>query len=169
MGKSGKAGSPQLYRLLRHPCPGPVRGSSSHRANSHSSGKQNLNRRSRHLPLKPKAAQLGAACDNSPACCSPRPGRSGGVETGHWLDKWEEYHKSWFLTPPKDREREDNVATGALLPCCFLKDREGPVISKCSWMHEGFCTVSWHVPCRRARQSRAPVTGLSRPCSQHGA
>lgn len=94
MGHAGSVPEREWESRVTPVCPGPVRGSSSHRANSHSSGKQNLNRRSRHLPLKPKAAELGAACSNSPACRSLRPGRHGGVETGHWLDEWEERHES---------------------------------------------------------------------------
>lgn len=34
--------------------------------------------------------------------------------------------KNWFVTPPKIGKREDDVVTGALLLCCFLKVRKAP-------------------------------------------
>lgn len=71
--------------------------------------------------------------------------------------------KAGLRFPQKIGEGEDNVVTGALLPCCFLKDRRGPVISKCCWMHEGFCTAPRHIPCCRARQSRASLAPAPLP------
>ena len=94
------------------------------------------------------------------------------METEPWLDDGRNTTKAgeatnWFAAHPEAGEKD--AVTGALLPCCFLKDREGPVISRGCWMHEGLCpTAETFVrpqpprPCHRAAPSLLLTRHLSR-------